>query len=135
MIFICIYLVINDTENFPVLNGHLCTFLCVVSIKSYAQLYCVSFNKQKGRKRGRKVERSGGGREGQRKTGSSIKQLHKNLQWLPHQTGTWRQIQTSKFNITSWPKEILYARQRQQPPWAHLKLRNSGVIHKAMPDG
>lgn len=64
MIFICIYLVVNDTENFPVLNGHLCIFLCVVSIKSYTQLYCVSFNKQKGRKRGRKAERKGGeGRE------------------------------------------------------------------------
>lgn len=59
VIFTCIYPLVNDARNFLVLNGHLCSFLCVVSIKSHAQLYWVSFNKQKGRK-GRK----GRGKEG-----------------------------------------------------------------------
>lgn len=57
MIFICTYLVVNDAQNFPVLNGHLCVFPCVIaSIKSYALLYWVSFNKHKTRKGGRKED-------------------------------------------------------------------------------
>ena len=50
------------------LIGHLCIFLCVVSVKSSAQFYWVSFNKQEGRKIGKDadvengLEDTGGGR-------------------------------------------------------------------------
>lgn len=75
------------------------------------------------------------GREDERKIGSSIEQLHEKLQWLPHQTGTWCQIQTSKFNVTSHQGAPFMPGRNRKLPWVHLKLRNSAVIPKGMPDG